>query len=106
MRIFWIKAFFLLSFFTLVMRLFYWQVVQAEVLQSQAENQYSQDKKIDASRGNILFSDGSILASSNPVFSLYGLPKAITTDQKVKVGYLLAKVLSEDSSEVDSLAKD
>src|SRR3989344_3803147 len=106
MRIFWIQTVFLLFFLSIIIRLFYWQVVRAEFLQSQAENQHFTDIKIDASRGNILFSDGSILASSNPVFSLYGLPKAITTDQKVKVGYLLAKVLSEDSSEVDSLAKD
>lgn len=105
-RIFWIKTVFLLFFFAIVARLFYWQVVRAEFLQSQAENQHFTDTKIDATRGSILFSDGSVLASSNPVFSLYGLPKTISTDQKVKVAYQVAKVLSEDSSEVDTLAKD
>lgn len=75
-------------------------------MQSQAENQHFTDTKIDAVRGNILFSDGFILASSNPAFSLYGLPKVIASDQKVKVAYLLAKVFSEDSEEVDILAKD
>ncbi|OGE62808.1 hypothetical protein A2964_01845 [Candidatus Daviesbacteria bacterium RIFCSPLOWO2_01_FULL_40_27] len=106
MRIFWIQTVFLLFFLSIIIRLFYWQVVRAEFLQSQAENQHFTDTKIDATRGNILFSDESILASSNPVFSLYGLPKAIATDQKVKVAYLIAKVLSEDPTEVDTFAKD
>lgn len=106
MRIFWIRTVFLLSLFAIVARLFYWQIMQAEFLQSQAESQHFTDTRIEATRGNILFSDGSILASSNPVFSLYGLPKAITTDQKKKIAYTLAKVFSEDPADVDTLAKD
>lgn len=102
-----IKIVFLLFFFGLIIRLFYWQVVRAEFLQSQAENQHFMDTKIDAVRGDILFSDGFILASSNPAFSLYGLPKVIAPDEKVKISYLLAKVLSQEkSSEVDTFAKD
>lgn len=106
MRIFWIKTFFLLFFFAITARLFYWQVVRAEFLKSQAENQYFTDKKIDAERGKIFFSDGSVLASSNPSFSLYGLPKTIARDQKVKTAYLLAGVFSDNLAEADSIAKD
>ncbi len=105
-RIFWIRTVFLLSFFAVVIRLFYWQVIRAEFLQSQAENQHFTDTKIDATRGKILFSDGFVLASSNPAFSLYGLPKVVSADQKVKVAYSLAKVLVEDPAEVDTFAKD
>ncbi len=75
-------------------------------MQSQAEKQHFTDTKIDAVRGNILFSDGFILASSDPVFTLYGLPKLFSKEDKVKSSYLLAKVLSTDPVEVDSLAKD
>ena len=106
MRIFWIKTIFLLFLFAIVARLFYWQLLQAQFLQSQAENQYFTDTKIDATRGNILFSDGSILASSNPVFSFYGLPKVIDPGQKTKIAYSLSKILSEDPAEVESVAKD
>lgn len=107
MRIFLIKIFFISFLFAIAVRLFYWQVVQAEFLQSQAENQHFTDTKIDAVRGNIFFSDGSILASSNPNFALYGLPKEIQNDQKITVAYSLAKILIEDSDEqVDIVAKD
>lgn len=106
MRIFWIRTFFLLFFFAIVIRLFYWQIVKAEFLQSQAENQYFTDTKIDAIRGNIFFSDGSVLASSKPVFSLYGLPKVIMPDQRMKLSYSLAKILGDNLQETESIAKD
>lgn len=106
MRIFWIKSAFLVFFFCLILRLFYWQVVRAEFLQSQAEKQHFTDTKIEAVRGNIFFSDGFILASSNPVFTLYGQPKVIIKEEKVKNSYILAKLLSEEQEEVDILAKD
>lgn len=106
MRILVIRIIFLLFLSAIALRLFYWQVIRAEFLQSQAENQHFTDSKIEAVRGNILFSDGSILVSSNPVFNLYGLPKVIPADQKVKISYLLAKVLADDSQKVSELAKD
>lgn len=105
-RIFWIKTIFLLFLFAIVVRLSYWQLLQAEFLQAQAENQHFTNTKVDATRGNIFFSDGSILASSNPVFSLYGLPKVVDSDQKTKIAYSLSKVLSKDSEGLDVLAKD
>lgn len=104
MRIFWIKALFMLFLFCLVARLFYWQIVRADFLQSQADNQHFTDTKLDAERGNIFFSDGSILTVSNPVFNLYGLPKEISHEQKILVSYSLAKIFSQ-SDDIDSLAK-
>lgn len=106
MRIFWIKTFFLLATLCILIRLFYWQIIRAQFLESQADNQHFTDTKIDAVRGNILFSDGSILASSNATFSVYGLPKTIASDQKIKVAYSIAKILSEDPEGVDVLAKE
>ncbi len=113
MRIFLIRALFLLFLFTIAGRLFYWQIVRGAFLQSQADNQHFSDTKLDAVRGNIFFSDRSVLTSSNPSFTLYGLPKEIVHDQKIQISYTLAKILSEsqdnvdpDSIGVDSLAKD
>lgn len=106
MRIFWIRTFFLIALFAIIVRLAYWQIVRAQFLQSQAENQHFSDTKIEATRGSIFFSDGSILTSSNPTFSVYGLPKVITSDQKIKIAYSLAKILAEDMRGIDPLAKD
>lgn len=106
MRIYLIKIFFLLFFASIVARLFYWQVIRADELQAQAESQHFKDTRVSALRGKIFFSDGAILASTNPTFSLYGLPKVIPQDQKITTAYLLSKVLTNDVSEVDSHAKE
>lgn len=89
------------------MRLFYWQIVRAEYLQAQAEEQHFIELPVRALRGDIFFSEGSILVANNPAFSMFGQPKLISSEQKTKTGYLLAKVLAdEDDDEIDSLAKD
>lgn len=106
MRIFWIKAFFLLFFFAIAVRLFYWQVVKAEYLQAQAEGQHFTDTKTEALRGNVFFSDGAILASSNPSFSMFANPKLITKNQVTNIGYSLAKALVGEEGDIDEIAKD
>lgn len=106
MRIFWIKSFFLIFFLAIVVRLFYWQVVQAEYLQAQAEGQYFTNIEVGASRGNIYFFDGFLLASSNPSFSIFGQPKLIPGEKLVEISYTLAKNLLEEGEEVETLAKD
>lgn len=106
LRIFWIKFFFLTVFLALIARLFYWQVIKADYLQVQAEKQHFTDIKEGALRGNIFFNDGSVLASSNPSFSLFGQPKLIAKEQKVEVGYSLAKILAKEQTGIEDLAKD
>lgn len=100
MRIFVVKIFFLVFLFAIVARLFYWQIINAPVLQAQAEKQYFTDTKVGAFRGNILYSDGALLASSNPVFTLFGQPKLIDSEKKVDLAYKLADVLSEDPKDI------
>lgn len=106
MRFLVIKVFFWIFFAAILARLFYWQVVMAPQLQAQAEKQYYKDIPIGAVRGKIFFSDGSILASSNPSFSLYGLPKLLSKEEKVNLAFSLAKVLSAEKEKVDVLAAD
>ena len=106
MRIALIKLFLLVFFLAIVARLFYWQVIYAESLQAQAEGQYFRDVKVEAVRGNIYYSDGFVMASSNPTFNLYALPKAIPTDKKMDLAYTLSKILADDQTEIDPLAKD
>src|SRR3989338_3143512 len=106
MRIYLIKIFFLIFFFSILARLFYWQVVKADFLQAKGENQHFKDTAVEAERGKIFFSDKAILATSNPSFSLYGLPKVITQEEKLKMSYLLAKIFVDDSSQIDAEAKN
>lgn len=77
-----------------MLRLSYWQIVNASLLQSKAEKQHYSNTEISVVRGSIYSSDGSILASSNPSFSLYALPKVIADDKKVETAYKLAKILT------------
>lgn len=106
MRIYLVKAFFIVFFLAIIARLFYWQIVSAESLQAQAEGQYFTDIKLGAVRGKILFSNGSILASSNPAFSLYAQPKVIPSSDRINLAYGLAKVLADSEEEVEGLAKE
>lgn len=108
MRIYWVKAFFILFFLAITIRLFYWQIVKAQFLQAQAEEQYFTNIKIGAKRGKIISSDGFIYASSNPSFVLFAQPKAIASDKKVEISYKLSKTLlkKEKGEEVETLAKD
>ncbi|MBI2335101.1 penicillin-binding protein 2 [Candidatus Daviesbacteria bacterium] len=106
MRIYIVKIFFLLFFLCILARLFYWQVVRADFLQVRGENQHFKDTFVEAERGKIFFQDGSTLASSNPAFSLYGLPKVSSPEEKLKLSYILAKILADDSSQIDAEAKD
>lgn len=108
MRIFWIRIFFIFLYAAIITRLFYWQVIKTEFLQSQAEKQYYSSIKIKAARGDIFFSDGFLLASTNPTYELFGLPKAIKSDKKVETGYRLARILTESTEEkdIEIVAKD
>ncbi|MBI2040280.1 penicillin-binding protein 2 [Candidatus Microgenomates bacterium] len=109
MRIFVIKVFFAIFFIAILARLFYWQVISAQLLQARAEGQYFKDTKVFAKRGSVFFSDGFILASSNPTFNLYGLPKVISSEERMNTAYTIAKIVlgkEKVEKEVDLLAKD
>ncbi|MBI2018977.1 penicillin-binding protein 2 [Candidatus Daviesbacteria bacterium] len=107
MRIYWIKIFFLLFFLAIFLRLFYWQIIRGEFLQAQAEGQHFTDVTLKAIRGKVFFSDGSLLASSNPSYLLFGLPKVIKEDKRVDTAYALAKIIAgSDAKDVSEVAKD
>ena len=66
-----IFLFLALGFFLVIFRLFYWQVIKAKYLSSQARQQYKSERKISASRGNILASDESTLAARKQAWLVY-----------------------------------
>lgn len=94
MRIQIIKGFFLFFLFAICLRLFFWQVVKADELSAKAEGQHFIDNKLQAKRGNIYFSDYSLLASTKPTFSLFANPKILNQDQKSTIALELAKIFS------------
>lgn len=107
MRLSVIKVFFVVFFLLISLRLFYWQVVKADFLQAQAEDQHSTSIKVTASRGDIFFSDETLMVSTNPSYSLYGLPKSIEKEKRVETAYRLARAILGDvkEKEVEEEAK-
>ncbi len=81
MRLKVIRIIFFTIIFSIILRLGYWQIIQADELNAKADNQRVSSKEIVAARGNILFSDRAILASSEPAFFIYVQPKLIDKEK-------------------------
>ena len=77
MRFTVVKIFFFVAILLIVIRLGFWQIIFADTLTAMAESQRTESRVVNAPRGKILFADGSILASSQPVYLLYLSPKDI-----------------------------
>lgn len=87
-----LEGFYFILIILIVIRLWYWQVINFESLSAKAETQRSSVKTLTAPRGEILFADESILASTKPIFHLYSQPKIIK--DKEKTADILAKELA------------
>lgn len=99
MRIGFIKFLFLILLFGVLGRLFYWQVVRADELKAKAEGQHFENLQIPAIRGDIKTTDGFSLATSEPTFLLFALPKILKEEEKKSLATILAKLLSEGNEE-------
>lgn len=82
--------------FLIITRLWYWQIAKSDELTAKAESQRFSKTALQAPRGEILFLDGSTLASSQPVFLVFAEPKVIKN--KEEIGKLLAQILTKDLS--------
>lgn len=76
-RIWFVFAVFTAVFFLIVSKLFYWQVIMAGKLQSEAASQYFLEFTLPPTRGSILAQDKSPLAMNTPAFLAYAEPKHI-----------------------------
>ena len=83
-----------LAFIFIWLRLFYWQVIQAETLSQEAEKQYSQLVTAQGQRGSIYSSDGYLLAGKEKVWRLYAEPPLITADSQKISEQILDLVLA------------
>ncbi len=84
MRLRIIRWIFLSLITVIILRLFFWQVVSHDELIAKAEGQRIIKKEVVAPRGSILFADESILAGSEPAFSLFLQPKTIEIELSKK----------------------
>lgn len=101
MRIYFVKILFLLFFMSVFLRLFYWQVIKSDELSALAESQRFENLKTFAKRGNIYFSDGTILAASKPTFLLYGQPKSLSDEEKTKLSKTVSNILADKEEKKD-----
>lgn len=88
-----LKIAYILLILTIVVRLFYWQVLRFDDLTVLAEQQHVVSYSLDASRGTIFSSDGAVLASNKPTFLLYGLPKVVA--DKESTAAQIARILTD-----------
>jgi cell division protein FtsI (penicillin-binding protein 3) len=109
MRFRLLKVFYLLFLTTIALRLFYWQVIKAEDLSAMADSQHISQQTIEAPRGVIFSSDGSILATNQPTFLLYGLPKVIKDkadiSSKLATAFLPTDIKDDPTTKEDEVKK-
>lgn len=89
----------------IVARLFYWQVVRADFLTSRASSQHQKVVTLSAKRGNILASDGQVLAGTAQNYLLFAYkPQLEKTSFEVSrlVAPLIAPSFASDSSTLQS----
>lgn len=100
-----VQAIFIVVFFLLLVRLFYWQYVKAEELSKLGENQYGRVIRLSPERGEIKTSDGYPIATNKISYLLYANPREIK--DKKTTAQALSEVLEIDiSSASASLKKD
>ncbi len=58
-------------FFVLICRLFYWQIIRGPELQTKSEKQHQTVTVLTAKRGDILDSEGGVLAGTKNLYHLY-----------------------------------
>lgn len=100
-RIKLLKFSFLIFLFIIIVRLFYWQILNSDNLTARAEQQHLVTQNLDAPRGVILSSDGSLLVSNKPTYTLFGNPKIVKN--KTDVAKSLAKIMIFNQSKGEEI---
>lgn len=79
-------------FIIILLRLFYWQIVQGSVLQAEAEQQYSRSSTNSGSRGIIYTADGHALVTNKRVYRAFAQPQTLT-QQPDQITKLITPIL-------------
>lgn len=79
----------------IIIRLFFVEVVNSNTLQQKAIDQWTRELPVKAKRGNILSSDGKILATSADSFAVFVRTRSVKDSQKVS--QILGELFGVDS---------
>lgn len=92
----------LLGFIAVILRLFYWQVLQAPKLQVAAQSQYSKSTTHTGSRGLIFTSDNYPLVANETVYRLFAQPKLLAQSPE-EIASKLAPILQKELTSVTTV---
>ncbi len=87
-----------LVFLVILGRLFYLEVISSSALQKKAIDQWTRELPLKASRGEILSSNGTPLATNNSSFAVYVRTRQVTNPEKV--ASVLAQVFGVDEQKL------
>ena len=93
--------FFAVFFFSITLRLFYWQGVRAQELSALGESQYGQNITLQPERGEIRTSDGYPIASNKVTYLVFANPKEVEDAQET--AQKLSPLLKEDEASISAL---
>lgn len=96
---------FILLFFGLASRLFYWQVIKGSELSQKAKGQYNSSAVTTAPRGNIIASDGSFWVLRNNVWQITANPKLIKESSE-EIAKKISPFLVEKPNDVASVSAE
>lgn len=103
LRLILILIFFAAFYILILEKLFFWQVIKADVLKEVSAKQSSDILKIQAKRGEILFSDNFPLGTNKTSYLLYANPKVV--EDADKYSKLLSSVLEVNESTISAQLK-
>lgn len=96
-----VLVFFVFLFFSIIARLFYWQVVRAQDLAALGQAQYGRQIKLTPERGEILTSDGFAIAANKLSYLVFANPKEVK-DPKTQAE-ILSPLLEMESATISAL---
>lgn len=111
LRIKLVSLLFFVAFAALIVRLFFWQILNGQRLSSEARAQYQAGRNIEAPRGNVLASDGTWLAARADSWLVYASLPDLKEDPRRVADKLAPFFVEEDAGrkelleEIDRLAQ-
>jgi cell division protein FtsI/penicillin-binding protein 2 len=97
--------FLIFCFLLVIARLFYWQIIRGKELAARGLSQYFYTLSLPAMRGEILATDGSVLAGSKPSYLLYAYKPNFSGDFKEVSSRLSDLMIIEPDVDASPLAK-
>lgn len=99
MRLKIVVGMFILIFIGLLIKLFYWQVIEGDKLSKQADYQYKGSTKVHSSRGSIYASDNTWLATQKSNWLLFAEKPKIKNSKIVADS--ISSIIEEDSKIIE-----